>query len=390
MEKRPYYEGGITKRYGRDGKVIGYQVRIRLPGGKRPSLGTVRTLREAKSLARRAVVAAEAGQLSAHKRQTLGQYLNAWLEHVHPGVREKTFVSYRVCVNRITAHIAEIRLDQLKPSHIQDCYTKLLQSGVTGRPLSARSVEQTHTVLHGALRQAVKLDLIPRNPVEAVTAPRPKRHEMQTLTKEDCARLFDGTRTEWLGALWVVLITAGPRIGEALGLKWGDVDLDARKVEIRRAIQRQKGDGLVFVEPKSSSSRRVLELSELAVVALREHRRRQIERRLLLGPTWVETGMVFCSDIGTPLDPRNVLRRLHQDLKKCDLPKVRVHDLRHTAATLQLQEGTHPRAVQAMLGHASWALTMNTYSHVTSMMQRDAADRIDALFAGGSLATSSR
>jgi integrase len=137
---------------------------------------------------------------------------------------------------------------------------------------------------------------------------------------------------------------------------------------------------LVFVEPKSSSSRRVIELSNVAVRALKDHRVRQVERRLLLGPTRIETGVVFPSDVGTPLDPRNVLRRLHQDLEENGLPKVRVPDLRHTAATLHLQQGTHPRAVQAMLGHGSWALTMNTYSHVTPMMQRDAADRMDALF----------
>ncbi len=381
MARRPYHEGGINKRYSKDGKLLGYQVRVYTPDGKRTTLGTVKTEREAKRLVQRGAVAADEGRLVTSKRQKLGEYLDWWIEQARPSLREKSVVSYEVCLKRVKPHIGNIRLDQLKPAHIQDCYTKLLQSGTAGTPLSARSVEQTHTVLHGALRQAVRLDLIIRNPVDAVTAPRSKRSEMKTLTQEQCAQLFEATREDWLGALWVVLITAGPRIGEALGLRWSDVDLDAKKIEIRRALQRQKEKGLVFVEPKSSSSRRVIELSDFAVRALKDHRVRQVERRLLLGPNWIESNMVFTSDIGTPLDPRNVLRRLRQDLEENGLPRVRIHDLRHTAATLHLQQGTHPRAVQAMLGHGSWALTMNTYSHVTPMMQRDAARRMDALFA---------
>lgn len=381
MAKRPYHEGGITKRFGPDGKVNAYQVRIRVAGGKRVNVGTTRTLREAKLLAQRGSTDAAVGHVVANKRQTIAAYLDAWLDMMRLRLREKSIVSYEVCIERVVPVIGDIRITELKPSHIQACYAHLLQNGMTGHPLSARSVEQTHTVLHGALRQAVKLDLIPRNPADAVTVPRPKRREMQTLTQDQCVTLFAATHNDWLGALWVLLITAGPRIGEALGLQWSDVDLNGRKVEIRRALQRQRGKGLVIVEPKSSSSRRVLELSSFAVGALHDHRVRQMERRLLLGTQWSDSGMVFCSDIGTPLDPRNVLRGLHHVLTRNGLPVVRIHDLRHTAATLHLQEGTHPRAVQAMLGHASWALTMNTYSHVTPMMQRDAADRIDALFA---------
>lgn len=171
--------------------------------------------------------------------------------------------------------------------------------------------------------------------------------------------------------MWAVLITASARIGEALGLQWTDVDLDAKKIEIWRAIQRQREKALVFVEPESSSSRRVIELSEFAVRALRDHRVRQVERRLLLGLSWIESNTVFTSDICTPIDPRNVLRRLRQGLEENGLPRVRIHDLRHTVATLHLQQGRRPRAVQAMLGHGPGALTMNTYSHITPMMQRD-------------------
>jgi integrase len=379
--KRAYHEGGITKRLSKEGKLLGYQVQMRAPGGKRVTLGTVRTMREAKTLAQRGIVDMHAGRLVTNKRQTLAQYLSAWLENLRPSIREKTFVSYETCVSRVIHFLGDTRLDQLKPAQVQQCYSDLLASGTQGKPLSLRSVEQTHTVLHGALRQAVNLELIGRNPVDVVTSPRPHRREMQTLTAAQCAQLFETTKEDWLGALWVVLITAGPRIGEALGMQWKDVDLTSRSVEIRRALQRQRRKGLVFVEPKSVSSRRVLELTQLAVDALHGHRQRQLERRLLLGPAWQDTGMVFCSDIGTPLDPRNALRRLQRTLDSQGLPPIRLHDLRHTAATLQLQQGTHPRAVQAMLGHVSWALTMNTYSHVAPMMQREAADRMDALFA---------
>jgi integrase len=177
------------------------------------------------------------------------------------------------------------------------------------------------------------------------------------------------------------MATTGLRIGEALGLGWDDVNTEARTLRVRRAIQRQTGKGLVFIEPKSAQSRRTIDLTQTAIEALHKHRTSQLESRLQLGVRWRNHDMVFCSQVGTPLDPMNTYHRFQKALQESGLPRMRQHDLRHTAATLMLSEGIHPRIVQEMMGHSSITLTLATYSHVMPTLQREAAEKLEAAFA---------
>jgi integrase len=209
---------------------------------------------------------------------------------------------------------------------------------------------------------------------------------MRTLTASQVITLFETARDDPLYALWVVLATTGLRLGEALGLRWDDIDLDAGTLRVQRALQRQSGKGLVFVDPKTATSRRTVDLTAIAIQALRGHRTRWIERRLLLGEKWRGTDVVFVSDVGSPLDPTGMAERLARQLVRANLPRIRVHDLRHTAATLALQQGVHPKVVQEMLGHSSITLTLGTYSHVLPPMRREAAERLNALFSAASQA----
>lgn len=166
--------------------------------------------------------------------------------------------------------------------------------------LSRRSVEQTHTVLHRALRQAVLWGIMLRNPTEAVTVPRPSRREMQTLTQAQVGRLFRASEGHRLHALWVLLATTGLRLGEALGLLWTDIDFAAGRLVVNPALQRQPGVGYVFVEPKTARSRRTVYLARGTLAALGEHRRRQVEDQLAAGPEWNNTGLVFASPSEDP------------------------------------------------------------------------------------------
>lgn len=168
------------------------------------------------------------------------------------------------------------------------------------------------------------------------------------------------------------------RQGEALGLRWDDVDLDAGTLTIRKSLQRVDGE-LQLVEPKTAKSRRTVALPDVAVSALRAHRVRQIEERLLAGSRWNDTGLVFTTTIGTGLDGRNVTRQFQKLLEDARLPRQRFHDLRHTCASLLLAQGVHPRVVMETLGHSQVRLTMDTYSHVIPQLQREAAGRIDAI-----------
>jgi integrase len=187
--------------------------------------------------------------------------------------------------------------------------------------------------------------------------------------------LLDAVRLHRLGALFTVALALGLRQGEALGLKWDAVDFQAGTLQVRAALQRV-GKAWHLVEPKSERSRRVVALPRMAIVALRAHRVRQKKERLLAGSRWHEMGFVFTTRTGTPLAPRNLNRAFKGLLKRANLPDVRFHDLRHTAATFLLAQGVDARTIMETLGHSQISLTMNTYAHVLVEARQDAADRL--------------
>jgi integrase len=209
-----------------------------------------------------------------------------------------------------------------------------------------------------------------------------KRPEIDPLTLEQAKRFLEAARGERLEALYATVLMLGLRRGEILGLRWEDIDLDARTLRVAQALQRADGR-LRIVEPKSDRSRRVLALPESVVASLRGHRVRQLEERLAAGSGWQNTGLVFASIAGKPLDPQNMSRHFRRLLRKAGLKMFRFHDLRHSAASFLLAQGAHPRAIMELLGHSQSSLTMNTYSHVMPAMMRDLADKMDSLIAVG-------
>jgi integrase len=278
-------------------------------------------------------------------------------------------------MRRLLPIVGHMRLTALTPQAVQAAYAALLHKG-----LSRRSVEQTHTVLHRALRQAVLWGLMLRNPTEAVTVPRPTQREMHTLTEDEVGRLFETTRGHRLHALWVLLATTGLRLGEARGLLWSDIDFANGRLVVNRALQRQTGTGYVFVEPKTARSRRTVYLAPGALRALSEHRRRQVEDQLAAGPEWNNTGLVFTTAVGQPADGTWATKWFHRALDQAGLPHVRIHDLRHTTATHLLRRGVHPKVVQELLGHSTISLTLDTYSHVAPALHAEVANHMQALF----------
>lgn len=350
-------------------------MQVSLPDGRRKTLGTVPTRREALKLAQTGQVEATAGRLSTTPRQTLGAYLAEWLEIKGAGIRYKTYVTYRTAIRHATASIGDVQLGALRPAHIQRCEREL--SAKKG----ARTVEQVHMVLHAALRRAVQLDLINRNPTEAVIAPHPVIAERPALTMEQARDFFTVTREDRLYPLYVLLTTAGLRLGEALGLSWRYVNFDDGSVFVRQAIQRQTGVGFVVEELKTPKSRRIVPLMSVAVEALHIQQEIQTNERTSLGPQWHDTEFVFTSAVGTPLDPANVRRHYYQALDWADMPKVRLHDLRHTASTLMASEGIPVHVIQAILGHATSATTMDVYTHVLPASYRELVERMGKAYA---------
>lgn len=203
---------------------------------------------------------------------------------------------------------------------------------------------------------------------------------MHTLTEEEVGRLFQASRDHRQHALWVLLATTGLRLGEALGLLWSDIDFAGGRLVVNRALQRQPGVGYVFVEPKTARSRRTVYLAPGALTALTEHRRRQVQDQLAAGPEWSNGGLVFASPVGRPIDGTSAAKWFCRVLVDAAVPRIRIHDLRHTAATHLLRRGVHPKVVQELLGHSIISLTLDTYSHVAPALHAEVATHMQALF----------
>ncbi len=222
--------------------------------------------------------------------------------------------------------------------------------------------------------------MVARNVATLVDPARHKHQSINPLTPEEARKFLDKIKGNRLEALFSVALAMGLRQGEALGLCWEDVDFEARTLRVEPGLQRLDKK-LQLTDLKSDSRRRTLPLPETIVTALRAHRIRQLEEKMLAGDHWQEFGRVFTTTIGTPLDARNVLRKFHKALEDAGLRPQRFHDLRHAAASLLLAQGVPPKTVQEILSHSDIRLTMNTYAHVMPAMKRDAADLMDAILA---------
>jgi integrase len=190
---------------------------------------------------------------------------------------------------------------------------------------------------------------------------------------------FEGTRGSRHWTAYLVLATTGLRRGEALGLRWADLDLDGARASIRQTVIAVKHTALLGT-PKTAKGRRTVTLESGTVTARREHRRRQAAERLQMGAGWTDTDLVFCHVDGTMLHPERFTRGFFDAVRRLELPPIRLHDLRHGWATLALQAGVHPKVVQERLGHANIGITLDTYSHVVAGLHEDAAEQVAALF----------
>lgn len=227
-----------------------------------------------------------------------------------------------------------------------------------------------HRILSRALKVALQRGRVARNVATLVDAPSVTRPEIVRLTAEEARQILtvaDGTR---LAARWSVALALGLRQGEALGLPWSAVDLDRGVLTVRQALQRQQGKGLVIVQPKTALGRRTLVLPEQLVTALKAHRDRQSAERKSAGDLWQDSGLVFTTPIGTPIDPRNDHRNWQLLLEDAGVRRARLHDARHTAATLLLIQGVPARVVMQILGHSQITLTLGTYTATSSRNSR--------------------
>jgi integrase len=347
------------------------------------------TRKECQAAMNKLLVAVEQHAYAAPTKASVREYLTKeWLPAVKATIRPSTYNSYVQHVEcHIAPHIGSLKLAKLTGSQVNALYAKLAESGKkdgkTG--LSPMTVHHVHSCLHKACKDAVRWGHLPKNPLEAADPPRKKgagAKEMQTWSKEQLRAFLVAMKEERLSPLWHTIAMTGMRRGEAIGLRWSDVDLENARLSVRRALIPINRE-VVVSAPKTAKGRRVIALDPGTVEVLKGQAARQLGEQTQPGENWVDTGLVFTLENGEALDPESVSRYFRQAVKQSLLPQIRLHDLRHTHATLALQAAIHPKVVSERLGHATISITLDTYSHAIPAIQEEAAALIAGLvFAG--------
>jgi integrase len=327
---------------------------------------------------------------------TLAQWLTHWVDTIAaPAVRFKTLEGYRTAVHRhLIPGLGAHRLDRVQPEHFEKLYARMLAGG-----LSAGTAHQVHRAARTALNEAVRRGHIARNPVRLAKPPRLAEAEVEPLSVEDVRQLLAAALDRRNGTRFALALALGLRKGEALGLQWRDVDLDAGTLVVRRALQRRPwqhgcggtcgrkrgadcpdrhGGGLVEVEVKSRAGRRGVGLPDPLVDLLRTHREAQAQERRRAGQLWTEGGWVFAQPTGRPIDPRADHDEWKALLTAAGVRDARLHDARHTAATVLLLLGVPDRTVMGLMGWSQSAMTVR-YQHLTAAIRRDVAGQVGNL-----------
>jgi integrase len=357
---RPRMRDGLIQR----GKTWGFvldEPRDPATGKRRQRwVGGFRTWKEAKEA--RDDARARGSRWKAPSRLLLGEYLTGtWLPSIRAKVAPSTAVSYAQNLAHVAGRIGHVRLDALDAPTLDTLYADLEAGG-----LARSTVRLLHTQLHRALADAVRWDLLVRNPSDLVDPPKPARRVLTTWTADQLRAFVAGVAEDRLAALWQLAAASGMRIGELAALEWPDVHLDGQYLTVRRS--------------KTASGRRRVELDPATIAVLRAHRRRQAEERLAFGAGYRDHGRVFIRPSGEPLNPDAVSLQFKRRAARLGLPPIRFHDLRHGWATMALEAGEHAKVVAEQLGHASVRVTLDTYSHVAPGIQREAVTRVAGRF----------
>ena len=354
-KRRGNGEGSITRR--KDGLYMARYTVETATGAKRKAVYG-KTRKEAAEKLTAAMADASKGITADGGPKTVGAFLTSWLENsVRGSVRKSTYDrNESLCRVHLIPALGRKKLKTLSAADVAGFYRSRLDSGY-----SAASVHKMHETLHKALRQTVRWGYMMKNPADDVDAPRVHTEEVHPLTRDEARRFLKVVRGDRLEALYVVALHTGLRQGELLALRWEDVDIEEKTLIVRRTITKDGGK-LLIGPTKTAKGRRTVKLTRDAAEALREHLTRQLEEIDGLGDYYQPGGLVFATMKGTLLNPSNLRKRSFAPLLvRADLPHQTFHQLRHTAATILLLKNVNPKIVSEMLGHASIAITLDTY-----------------------------
>jgi len=343
-----------------------------------------RTKREAERARIEILGRVDHGTYVVPDRRTFGTYLEReWLPAVKSRLRASTLDSYTRNIRlHISPELGHLQLQSLTSAHLNCFYAEKLEYGrLDARGgLSPKSVRHLHGVIRKSLADALRWNLVQRNVADSADPPRLRAHgaDIKTWSAAELGAFLDSVSGDRLYGAWVLAATTGMRRGEILGLRWVDVYLDAATVSVRQTRVSVAYDAQAST-PKTARGRRSIALDRTTVVALRAHRKEQLEERVLYGGSYVDSGFVFTDPSGKPIHPDRLTKLFDKHVKDSGLPRIRLHDLRHTHATLALAAGIQAKVVSERLGHATVAFTLDIYAHVVPALQQDAADKIAAL-----------
>ncbi len=331
-----------------------------------------RTVRGSKKDAEAALAtliqAQETGLDLSAARLTVSAFLDRWLDVWKDRVKPRTHFRYAELIRlHVKPTLGPTSLTKLRPLHIEELYGRLRKRGLAGT-----TILQIHRILHAAFNQGVKWQLLERNPTDAVSAPRKTSKEAPSLTTKQVPVLLEVVRGTQIELPTLIALGTGMRLGEVLGLRWQDVDLDSAAARVRQILQTT----MEFDTPKSHRSIRSLTLPGFLVDALKSHRKAQNERRLLLGESWQELDLVCERGDGLPLRPDTISKQFRTATKEAGFD-ITFHGLRHTHASLMLSAGADLKVTSARLGHSSISITADLYTHVSASLDRAAVAAFD-------------
>lgn len=342
------------------------------------------TKKEAESALTKALTDVNNGEYTSPSTQTVNEFFHNWAIDKQAQVRQSTWRSYKWTIDyHILPNIGKLTLKDLKPETVQKMYSKIRnQTRQDGKSdtLSERSILHVHLILKNALDRAVRWGLISRNPCDLVEAPRPRKVEMTIWTMDQVRQFLKESEREPQYIVFLLLLTTGMRIGEVLGLRWRDILFEERKITVRQQISFVKG-GYVVQEPKTRASKRSIPIPNEVIQALIKHKLSQDIRKNFFGEEYaMQADLVCCTDKGTPYYHGNLNAKWAKIIQRAGLTRIRIHDARHTHASLLLQQGANPKIVQERLGHANIGITLDTYTHLLPGIQEQAIDEFAKRF----------
>jgi integrase len=338
---------------------------------------TGKTRKACQDWIKRTVQKIDGGMSYNGSKITVGQFISEWLTMKEATLRPGTFKQYcQIANDYIILELGKIRLINLGSEQIQHHYNNMIGDGI-----GLRTIELTHAVLRGCLNHAVKLNILSRNPTIATIPPKPKPSEKTVLDESQIQALMIAAQTlQPVNApLYQLALTTGMRVGEILGLKWEDIDFGRKTLNIKRQLNRDPKRGFYFPPPKTKAGIRSVSLGHGITSVLLDHKQRQLQRQMSFLPKWVEIDLVFTEDDGSPIRYNKLIRHFKDLLQKAGLPKMRFHDLRHTAATHMLINGVDILTVAKRLGHSKTSVTLDTYGHLIPGVQEKAAYIMDEI-----------